>query len=69
MQKLSQTTVPKRMMPSMRTGFSWVLKCVIIRFYASSGGNELATCSTSSTDKRCGTCEWGGSSEDKEKDG
>jgi hypothetical protein len=28
-----------------------------------------ATCSTSSTDKWCGDCEWGGSSNDKEKDG
>ena len=69
MQKLTQTTVLKRMMSSMKTGFSWVLNCVDIRFYASSAGNELATCSTSSTDKWCGTCEWRGSSEDKEKDG
>ena len=37
--------------------------------YASSAGNELATCSTSSTDKLCGDCEWGGNSKDKEKDG
>jgi hypothetical protein len=62
-------TVLKRMMPSMKTGLSWVLNCVNIRFYASSAGNELATCSSSSTDKLCGDCEWGESSDDKEKDG
>jgi hypothetical protein len=69
MQKLTQARVLKRMMHSMKNGFSWVLKCVNIRFCASSAGNELATCSISSTDKLCVDCEWGGSSEEKEKDG
>jgi hypothetical protein len=43
-----------------------VLNYVNIRFYASSAGNELATCFTSSTDKLCGECEWSGSSEEKD---